>query len=309
MERVVECRTPAKMLAFVRAGTKPGRLPETLWACTKAGNSMLRTRHSFLLDRKTGSRLLLTSSGDTAWVSLLHVGEGGLGAVVERAKETAGRWGVLMLRGPVSPDGSGFGLGLFAGGEDTVSPWHPSNPASWCEEMERCGFEPAETLYEMRMDIPDAESPYRKLAKRGMASGVTVVQADIRDRVCAEAAYAVSGDAHVRSFAAFAGMLKRVKRISEGAGAYIAYRNGAPAGWLLYTVEENGARILHLQVLPGYRHTWVTPALIDKAWELGRARGCLFASTIDAQNRLSLDIARNAGMRICREYRMYRLLL
>ena len=270
---------------------------------------MLRDKHIFLLDRETGSRFLLTSSGDTAWVSLLHIGAGGLGAVVERAKETAGRWGALMLRGPVSPDGSGFGLGLFAGGGDTASPWHPSNPVSWCDEMERCGFEPAETFYEMRMDIPDAESPFRRLAQRSKASGVTIMRTDLRDRRCAKAAYAVSEDAHVRSFRAFVGTLKRVRRISKDAGAYIACQNGAAAGWLLYTVEESGARILHIQVLPGYRHTWVTPALIDKAWELGRTCGCLFASTIDAQNRLSLDIARSAGMRIYREYRMFRLLL
>lgn len=84
-------------------------------ACDRTKNPLLGCRHVFLAGYEDGApkaRLFLVDGGDTAWFSM-PVLPGGecTRALVDKAVEIARKWGCEELRGPVSPDGSGFGIG------------------------------------------------------------------------------------------------------------------------------------------------------------------------------------------------------
>jgi len=84
-------------------------------ACDRAKNPLLERRHVFLAGYEDGApkaRLFLVDGGDAAWFSMpvLPGGECTC-ALVDKAVEIARKWGCEELRGPVSPDGSGFGIG------------------------------------------------------------------------------------------------------------------------------------------------------------------------------------------------------
>lgn len=312
---VLECGTRADMRAFLRCEMPRRAFTQTDQACDLHRNALLRMRrHAFLLALDNGkpvARLLLMDDGKRAWFSLLHLqGQEDAQALFERAGQIARDWGALALFGPVSPDGSGFGLGLcLPGSQGCASPWHSDTPEQWVHFMNLCGFERSVTL--MELVAPCAKNPYERAAEWAKERiGLTITSFSLREREGCKAAFAASEDAAERGFDAFARYYARCGELARHGRALVAYVANKPIGWLLVVPEQGGVvRFLHMQILSPYRRGPCAAALLDTAWRMALARGAreLRASTIDAQNGNSLRMAINAGGRICRTYGIFRL--
>lgn len=298
------CVTALDRARFILSGKSIRSIREALEACDIHRNAMLNGRYALLYDRASSSRMLLSQSGDTAWISCLYL-RGECGGLFDAARRIALYWGCSCIKGPVSPDAGGFGLGLFCKGGAETCVWHPSGPAWWNDAFIAAGYDTCAVLYEMRAPVGARGGFCKGMRERAARSGITVKRMKLTSCECARDAYAVSADAQVRTFDAFARHLERVDRLGHRTGALIAYDSGRPAGWILYSEEGSLFRVLHIQVDERHRRTWCAPALIDAAFDL--AAGCEYiaASTIDSSNAASLRMALSSGMTVYREYRLY----
>ncbi|MBR5366114.1 MAG: GNAT family N-acetyltransferase [Clostridia bacterium] len=91
-------------------------------------------------------------------------------------------------------------------------------------------------------------------------------------------------------FTAFAMTEERLRRdLAGGHPMFAALENGQIVGFVSLTPEAGGScEVSHLAVLPAYRHRGIGHALLDRAEEEARARGCvrMTLSLVDENRRL-----------------------
>ncbi|MDO4741327.1 MAG: GNAT family N-acetyltransferase [Eubacteriales bacterium] len=285
-------------------------------ACDPAKNALLRRRHALVgafAGEEIAARLLLLDGGETAWFSLPVLGEAEAArALLCKAEEIAARWGAREICGPVSPDGSGFGLGAaLPGSAAQAQPWHPGRNDALVQALLREGFLPTTRLLEMAIPIAGRENPYRGAGEwAARRKGLRVCVLPMDRRAC-EAAFAASEDAHALGYAAFERVFARCAALERRCRAIVAFEKEQPAGWILFAPAQaqdgRAVRLLHMQILPRYRRGACAAALLEAAWEEAAARraGRIFVSTIDSANRASFSLSRNAGGEIVSEYALF----
>lgn len=269
-------------------------------ACDVRKNALLGRQHAFLAaydEKRPAARLLLLDRGETAWFALpVLKNDAAAKAVVEKAVEKAREWGAAELAGPVSPDGSGFGIGAaLPGSRADSAPWHPAADDLLVETLRESGMEPKKILLELGLPLT-GENPYAGAQKWALErQGVRVCAMGAARRAC-EAAFAASQDAQEHGYAAFERIFARCAQIAPKMQAVVAFAKDAPVGWLMYVPGKNG-RVLHMQICPEWRRTSCAAALLDKTWSMAREAGAKEAlvSTIDMENGASLHMAENIG--------------
>ena len=300
-------------------------------ACDRAKNPLLERRHVFLAGYEDGApkaRLFLVDGGDAAWFSM-PVLPGGecTRALVDKAVEIAREWGCEELRGPVSPDGSGFCIGAplpascggiecnaaqtgmgTPGSRAHSAPWHPEGDGQLAQVLAQNGFEPCTHLLELTIPLHNRRNPYRGAGERALSRRGMRIEALPPNRRACEAAFAVSQDAHARGYAAFERVFARCAQLSPKMRAVIAFADDAPAGWILFVPEKGRTvRLLHMQIQPQFRRGVCAAALLEMAWDMAAERGAreIYASTIDPENAPSIAMARNAGAALAADYAVF----
>lgn len=330
-------------------------------ACDAKVNPLLRRRHAFLIageETEPKARLLLLDGGKTAWFAMpVMKDDEYASALVEKAVDIARRWGAEEIAGPVSPDGSGFGIGAALPGSFAHSaPWHPERDDGLTAALARSGMKAKKHLLELSLLIAGKQNPYRGAEKWAEERSEVRVKALGRGRRACEAAYAACKEEKARGYDAFEKIFARCGELAPGMETLVAFCEDKAAGWALLVKEQKGPcvphkrkrpaaaqlwqkigpqskereaalalpaglsaeerasngrsmRVLHMQILPGYRGSCCAAAMLDRAWQEAENFGAerVFVSTIDADNGASLRMARNAGATILADYALFSL--
>lgn len=262
--------------------------PDTA-ACDRAKNPLLSRRHAFLMafaDDRPAARLLLVDGGDTAWFSMpVMKDDACAAALVEKAVETARAWGAGEIKGPVSPDGSGFGLGAPMPGSFAHSaPWHPERDDDLTSALVHNGFRASTHLLELSLPILDRTNPYRGAEEWALArQGIQIEALPFGRRAC-EAAFAASEDAHARGYAAFERVFVRCGELAPDLQAVIAFRDERPVGWLLYVPVRGTPYTPPKTNRPGIAEIWKQIGSQQKGRETAVAVPAGYAAAERASN-------------------------
>lgn len=177
-------------------------------------------------------------------------------ALVDKAVDIARSWGAAELQGPVSPDGSGFGLGAALPGSLAQSaPWHPQCDDKLTRALGQNGFAPETKLLELGILMNGRENPFAGAEKWAMQRRGVAVRALGHDRRACEAAFAASLDAQRQGYPAFERVFARCAQIAPQMQAVVALHGDTPAGWLLYVPEKRSVSVSREKV-PSAQKIW-----------------------------------------------------